>query len=89
MSITEQQCISLRCDDCGEPFQYDDMTALYDVDDRVELRNNAADCDWGVTDEGEWCPPCWARKVCERDGHVPAIDVRGDYCDRCEENLTQ
>lgn len=88
MGITEERCITLRCDDCGEGFGYDEGIVHYDLDDRVEMRNNAADCDWGITDEGEWCPPCWARKTCERFGHVPTIDMRGEYCDRCEEKLT-
>lgn len=87
MAITEQACITLRCDECAEPFQYDGITMHWDTDDRVELRNNAADADWGITDEGEWCPSCWARKVCERFGHVPALDCAGEYCDRCEEYL--
>jgi hypothetical protein len=89
MSVDTHQCISLRCDECRQPFEYDGVTQHWDAEDVVEARNNAADCDWGIADEGEWCPPCWARKACERFGHVPALDVRGEYCDRCEEKLNE
>jgi hypothetical protein len=91
VSFTEERCITLHCDDCGHVYGYDESefggAVHFGEKDSVAARNDAADMDWGITDEGDWCPPCWSKKQCERFGHVPALDVSGEYCDRCEERL--
>lgn len=87
MSVTEHRCITLHCDACGEAFGYDEGEVHFGVEDSATARNDAAYCDWGITDAGDFCAVCWAQKLCAEHGHVPAIDVAGEYCDRCEEKL--
>lgn len=89
MGFTETRCIVLHCDGCAAEFCYDDVPQHFSQGDTSTARHDAAEMDWGITDEGELCPACWVRKVCAQMcaqiGHVPVV---GDsYCDRCEAEL--
>lgn len=87
MSTIEHQCITLACDECGDALNPADEGEMH-FGSVGEARNDARRYfEWTGDDERDLCPTCTAHAQCVELGHIPALDVRGEYCDRCEEKL--
>lgn len=85
--IRTTTCHTIECDECGQTLNPADEGEIH-FSDAAEARNEATQCfDWSGIGERDLCEVCTKAAQCAEDGHVPALDVGGDYCDRCEAKL--
>lgn len=88
MTAQAQTCYTLVCDECREAVYEADEGCPYHFESIEPLRHEATEYgEWSQDGERDLCPACTAAASCAADGHVPALDVGGDYCDRCEAKL--
>lgn len=86
MSVQATTCYTLSCDSCGQTCNPADEGEIhfYDVE---QARRDMLDYEWSHTEGRDLCRECTAADQCAKLGHVPALDMGGKYCDRCEEPL--
>lgn len=85
--IKPHECHTIVCDECGQTLNPADEGEIH-FSDAAEARSELRYYEWSTDGERDLCPTCTAAARCAKNGHVPALDVRGEYCDRCEEKLT-
>ncbi|BBH71149.1 hypothetical protein ACTI_78340 [Actinoplanes sp. OR16] len=90
MPMTEQTCVIVVCDTCGNGWD-DDSAWHFDTAEEAEtyLRGQ----EWTVTDEQVVCPDCAKRADCERTGHqhgpwsepntLNGVTYRTRFCAHC------
>jgi hypothetical protein len=84
--IKAAMCHTIVCDGCGQTLNPADEGEIH-FSDAHEARAELHFYEWTSDGERDLCPSCTADAQCAEHGHVPALDVRGEYCDRCEEKL--
>lgn len=91
MTVREQTCRTIICDDCGEDLRPGDEYCAH-FDSSHEARRDAQEYyDWTFDGDRDLCNTCTARVVCDRDGHDPDVydNSPHEWCKRCGEVLRE
>lgn len=78
MSTTEERCLTVECDGCGNPLTNDDW-GIPHFATAAEATADAVDADWRTDGEHHWCEDC---QKCTGPSVTPD-PTSPDHCARC------
>lgn len=85
--ITQHQCITITCDECGNDYETDDVTIHFP--NLAAAAKHLEQAAWVVSSNRIICSHCALTAECALLGHKPMEHNGYRWCTRCNEDLTR